>query len=188
MAKLTLDQIAFLRSHGITPSQVFDASHCQSEIDRKLRMENQDLYFYFGGALCAKGGHSLRTKAGHCIQCDTSKIAYQLRSIASGYIYLAYSAATGLIKIGFTKHHPQDRSALLREQRYANAADWEVKRMAKMDHDAGRKEFLIHAALAAYQKTITYEKTAGEFIACREVFSCGLDTAIRAFDGVVIGG
>lgn len=184
MATLTQDQISFLESHGIAPSQVFDASRCRSAAERERRMEEQELHFYFGGALCAKAGHSLRSKKGFCIQCDTAKIAYQRRSTASGYIYLAHSATTGLIKIGFTKHHPQERAALLRDQRYANAADWDVKRLAKFDRDAGRKEFAIHAALASHQKTITYEKTAGEYVDCREVFSCDLETAISAFDQV----
>ncbi len=148
-------------------------------------MEEQGFYFYSGGARCAKGGHSLRTKAGHCIQCDTSKIAYQLRSAASGYIYLAYSAATSLVKIGFTKHHPQDRAKLLREQRYANADDWDVKKLAKLERDAGKIEFSLHAALEQYQRPITYSKTAGQIVECREVFACDLSTAFAAFQAAI---
>ncbi|MBK1679654.1 GIY-YIG nuclease family protein [Rhodocyclus tenuis] len=181
MLKLTNDQLAFLKSHGIAPGQVFDASACRSKAEREAQMDEQERYFYSGGALCARGGHSLRTKAGHCIQCDTSKIAYQLRSAASGYIYLAHSAATGLVKIGFTKHHPQHRAKLLRDKRYANANDWDIKRIAKLERDAGKKEFSLHAALEQYQKPVSYRKTADEVVECREVFACNLITAINAF-------
>lgn len=60
--------------------------------------------------------------------------------------------------------------------------------MAKMDRDARRKEFSFHAALHAYRRAITYEKTAGECVVCRELFFCGLETAVLAFDSVVIKG
>ena len=107
MVQLTNEQITFLKSQGIAPAQLFDASHTKSKADREAQMDALELSLYFGGAACAKGGHTLRTKAGHCIQCDTSKIAYQLRHSASGYVYLAYSQSKKLTKVGFTKNHPR---------------------------------------------------------------------------------
>jgi hypothetical protein len=98
---------------------------------------------------------------------------------------LAHSLATGLVKIGFTKHHPQDRARLLRDQRYANADDWDIKRIAKLERDAGKAEFSPHAALEQYQKSVTYRKTAGEIVECREVFDCDLSTAVNAYQSAV---
>jgi hypothetical protein len=182
MAKLTNEQITFLNSQGISPAQLFDASHTKSKADREAQMDALELSLYFGGAACAKGGHTLRTKAGHCIQCDTSKIAYQLRHSAAGYVYLAYSQSKKLSKVGFTKSHPQERAEFLRKEQYANASDWTIKKMAKFEKDAGRREFAIHSHLERYLKPVTYEKYKGQMVECKEVFSCDLDVAIKAFD------
>ena len=126
MAQLSKDQVSFLKSQAISPAQVFDASKTTSKADRESQMGVLELSLYFGDAACKKGGHTLRTKAGHCIQCDTSKIAYQFRHSASGYVYLAYSTNSGLTKVGFTKNHPQDRTELLRREKYARASDWDI--------------------------------------------------------------
>jgi hypothetical protein len=185
MSKLTKTQIAFLKSQGISAGQVFDASACRRKAEREAQMEELGLYFYSGGALCAKGGHSLRTKAGHCMQCNPANVAYQLRSVASGYIYLAHSAATGLVKIGFTKLPPHERAKDLRKHRYANVADWEIKEHKKVDRDAGKIEFSIHAALDPYQKVITYHKGFSQTVECREVFACELRIAVEVFFSAV---
>jgi T5orf172 domain len=184
MALLSKEQIVFLKSQGISPAQVFDASMTKSKADRESQMEALELSLYFGGAACSKAGHTLRTKAGHCIQCDTSKIAYQLRHSASGYVYLAYSQSRRLAKIGFTKNHPQERVDMLRREQYANAPDWELKKNIKYEKDAGRKEFAIHSLLEEHLKPISYEKYKGQMVECREVFTCDLPLAAKAFDQV----
>jgi hypothetical protein len=182
MASLSKEQIAFLKSQGIAPAQVFDASMTKSKVDRESKMEALELSLYFGGAACSKAGHTLRTKAGHCIQCDTSKIAYQLRHSASGYVYLAYSKSKSLAKVGFTKNHPQDRVEMLRREQYANAADWDLKKSIRYEKDAGRKEFAIHSLLEEHLKPISYEKYKGQMVECKEVFTCDLLLATKAFD------
>lgn len=128
MAKLSNEQISFLKSQGVSPSQVFDASLIKGKAARDIQMEALEISFYVGGTACQKAGHTLRTKAGHCIQCDTSKIAYQLRNSSSGYVYLAYSKIKKFTKVGFTKSHPQDRADFLRREKYANALDWDIKK------------------------------------------------------------
>ena len=184
MGLLTKEQINFLKSQGIAPAQVFDASMTKSKADRESKMEALELSFYFGGDACSKGGHTLRTKAGHCIQCDTSRIAYQLRYSASGHVYLAYSQSKRLAKVGFTKNHPQDRAELLRKEQYANASDWDIKKMMRFEKDAGRREFAIHSLLEAHLKPISYEKYKGQMVECREIFTCDLQLAITALDQV----
>jgi len=147
-------------------------------------MDLLELSLYYGGAACREGGHTLRTKAGHCIQCHTEKIAYQFRHSASGYVYLAYSQSKKLTKIGFTKNPPQARIDLLRQERYANASDWELKKMAKFEKDAGRREFAIHSLLENHLSPVFYEKYKGQMVECREVFSCEQQVAIKAFEQV----
>src|SRR5690606_552486 len=103
-------------------------------------------------AICQRGGHSLRTKSGHCIQCRTSNIAYQLRSSANGYVYLAYSASTNYVKVGYSKYHPQERAEFLRNGAYGNIKDWDVKKVVKFERNAGQIEFAVHSKLEPYLK------------------------------------
>lgn len=186
MYKLSSEQIVFLKSQGISPTQVFDASATSKKSEREAQMTALELYFYYGGAVCQKGGHSLRTKAGHCIQCDRSKIAYQLRSSSAGYVYVAFSQSKKLSKIGFTKNHPNERVGLLSKERYANTHDWALKKYKKYESDAGKKEFEIHLILEKHLATISYEKNRGEMVTCRETFSCELSIALKAFDAVTL--
>ncbi|GJG96840.1 GIY-YIG nuclease family protein [Cupriavidus pauculus] len=183
MTQLTTEQLSFLRAQRISLSWVFDASGL-SAAERKSVMSALSKKFYYGGASCKAAGHSLRTKSGHCIQCDTSKIAYELRSSASGHVYLAHSPSTGLIKIGYTQQHPQDRGQFLRNEAYGGIQDWDIKRLAVLDKDAGKKEFEIHQRLDRFQKPILYKKGA-VVVECREIFSCDLSSAIIIFDEIV---
>lgn len=147
-------------------------------------MEALELSICFGVPPCQKGGHTLRTKAGHCIQCDTAKIAYQFRHSAAGHVYLAFSSVAKLAKVGFTKGSPQDRVDFLCRERYGNATDWELHKAARFEKDAGRKEFAVHSLLESHLKLVTYEKYKGQMVECREVFSCDLAVALKAFDQV----
>jgi len=180
MAQLTVDQIRFLKLQNVSPSLLFDGTGL-TKAQRDLAMDGLEKYFYYGGTACAKAGHTLRSKAGHCIQCDTAKIAYQLRSSASGYVYLAYSKSTKLTKVGYSKHHPQDRGQFLRKEAYGNINDWDIKKIAFLNKDAGKKEFQIHSALEKYQISINYEKARNVFVECREIFNCDLEVAVAAF-------
>ncbi|GAB3553634.1 hypothetical protein GCM10027343_40620 [Noviherbaspirillum agri] len=182
MAQLTDEQIQFIKSQNLPLSKFFDASGLLKE-ERTRAMTALEIPFYYGGAIC-KEGHSLRAKSGHCIECDTSRIAFQLRNSASGYVYIAFSPSTRLIKVGYSKLHPQDRGAFLRNEAYGNIRDWDVKKITHIAKDAGKKEFLIHSALAKYQKTIKYEKGRGNFVECREIFDCPLNDAITVFTSI----
>lgn len=180
MAQLTNEQLAFLKGQKVSPSLLFDGSGL-SKRAREVAMDTLEKFFYYGGAPCTKAGHTLRSKAGHCIQCDTSKIAYQLRNSAAGYVYLAYSKSTRFSKIGYSKHHPQDRKDFLNKEAYGNITDWDIKKIVVLEKDAGKKEFEIHSSLEQYQKAITYEKTRGLIVECREIFSCDYLVALEAF-------
>lgn len=183
MAKLTQEQLLFLKSQHISPSLVFDASG-YSRADRALIMEREGKLFYFGDALCKKAGHSLRTKSGHCIQCNTSNIAYQLRSSATGFVYLAFSPSTKFVKVGYSKHHPQERAEFLRNEAYGNLRDWDVKRVVRFEKNAGRVEFSIHAKLEPYLRPVVYKRANGQIVECREIFCCDLELAKREFDAI----
>ena len=179
MSKLTPEQLIFLKSQQISLSLLVDAGHL-SKISREKFMNESGHKFYYGGAPCKAAGHTLRSKAGHCIQCDTSKIAYQLRSSAAGYVYLAHSEQNGFIKIGFSEVDPYARVTWLQASAYGDVNDWEIKRSVKILKDAGKCEFEIHAALEKWRKSIVYQKN-GQAVECREIFSCSLVEAEKHF-------
>ncbi|MES2414512.1 MAG: hypothetical protein V4614_11965 [Pseudomonadota bacterium] len=184
MASLSNQQLRFLKEQGVSLSQVIDASGLSSK-DRVTKMETLGASFYYGGAICKAGGHSLRTKPGHCIQCDTSKIAYQLRHTASGHVYLAYSWSRQYAKVGYSKAYPEERVGFLCRENYGNANDWELKHTIFVSKSAGRYEFNIHARLEQYRKPVLYEKYGGVFVECREIFSCPLPIAGSAFENAL---
>jgi len=170
MSELTSEQLSFLKSQGVSLSLAVDAGHL-SKGAREAFMNESGHKFYYGGPPCKAAGHTLRSKAGHCIQCDTSKIAYQLRSSATGYVYLANSERKGFIKIGFSEVDPYNRVTWLQTSAYGDVNDWEIKRSIKIRQDAGKCEFAIHAALEKWRKPIKYQKN-GEDVECREIFAC----------------
>ena len=75
MAEPSDDQRKFLRDQKLPLSFLFDASGMR-KVDYEAVMKRDEKFFAFGVTPCSKGGHSLRTRSGHCIQCDTAKIAY----------------------------------------------------------------------------------------------------------------
>lgn len=184
MASLTSDQRLFLKRQGVSLSLVFDASGL-SKTQRLSQMEQLDKKFYYGGASCKAAGHTLRSKAGHCIECDTAKIAFQLRSSQSGYVYIAYSRRGLCAKVGVTSVGPKERIALLAASGYANCTDWSLIESVYLMRNAGSKEFQIHSLLERFQRQVVYEKQCGVEQECREVFFCKLPHALTAFQMVL---
>ena len=180
MAKLNASQIEFLKKHGISLSTILDASGLTKR-DREIAMTNIGANFYYSDSLCQKAGHALRTKAGHCIQCFTSKIAFQGRSSASGYVYLARAVRDKLIKIGYSSAHPADRIQYLNREAYGGVSDWDLREFVYMVSDAGRTEFLIHSILERDRANAIYTNQKGIVVECKEIFACSLDRALNAF-------
>ena len=168
MAVLTSDQILWLKTQRILPSQMFDATGLSAK-DRVRLMKENGFSFYFGGAHCGSGGHSLRTKAGHCIQCDTSKIVFQSRSTSPGYVYIAGSPRAQLVKVGMTIDIA-DRAGKLNDYAYGGAQDWELLVYA-WTTDSGRCEFSTHAKLEQFGADGFYIR-AGKKQVCYELFNC----------------
>lgn len=184
MAKLSVEQVQFLRQQGISLSNVFDGSGLSAK-ERIAKMSALGTPFYYGGAACQAAGHTLRSKPGHCIQCDTAKIAYQLRHAASGHVYLAYSDSRQYAKVGFSQAHPEERVAFLRREMYGAASDWKLQTTRLLERRAGEHEFAIHAQLEPYRKPVTYEKYPGVFVECREIFACSQQVALASFKNVL---
>lgn len=173
MADLTQDQLRFLSSQRVPTSMLFDATGMRKR-DYALAMAEVGAYFAFGVTPCGAGGHQLRTKAGHCIQCDTSKIAFALRHSTEGSVYIAYSETARLVKVGVAGDL-DDRLNKLRDYRYGGASDWALLCSAFVQ-EAGRLEFAVQDRLGQHRVPGTYMR-GGRIQGCYELFACEVSEA-----------
>ena len=176
MSALTKAQLGFLSHHEIPLSRVFDASSL-SRSEYQSAMKALGMVVAYGVSPCKSGGHTLRTRAGHCAQCNTAVLAYQLRNDAAGYVYVAYSAATKLVKVG-TSGTPDDRMAYLNWFGYGGASDWRVHQSVWCER-SGQIEFSVHGTLSRYRVLRHYKISSG-ISECYELFSCAKSVAVKA--------
>jgi hypothetical protein len=181
MAKLTDDQRRFLFEQKIPLSMVFDGTGMKPS-QYKPRMEELGMLFVFGITPCKKSGHTLRSKSGSCIQCNTAYIEYQKRSVKNASVYLAGSPSTRLLKIGMTTDIDR-RRVFLNQHRYGDVQDWEML-ISVQTEDAGRMEFQVHQALNDFSVDGAYIKE-GRRQQCYELFRCSYMTARSALSEVL---
>lgn len=179
MITLNPEQTAFLKRHEIPMSKVFDASGL-SRAEYSQIMGELELIIAFGVTPCAKAGHTLRTRAGHCAQCNTQAIAFIKRTYDEGDIYVARSDRAKLVKVGVASD-AKKRMHWLNEYRYGEADDW-ILVYSRRVPKAGRIEFLIHSDLIQHAKPILYTKF-GKQVLCKETYSCSSSAAVRAVNG-----
>lgn len=179
---LSKEELAFLKSQNLTADDVYDGRGQSASIWKaRARALNRTIVF---GAPCQKAGHRLRTRSGHCAQCDTSKISYQHRYHSPGYVYIAGSRAARLIKIG-TAIDIEQRLRNLRYQEYGNIRDWVMLFTARVKNGGEVERNALHL-LKHCQVIRTYDKDgspqdAAELL--RTGFSeawSAMQTAIRA--------
>ena len=130
------------------------------------------------GSNCEAQGHRLRTKVGHCVQCDTSKIARMKRFSESAFVYIAGSLRTKSIKIGTSKV-PNERHKKNSYDGYGGADDWVPLFEVKFEN-AGRVESDAQLMLAASKVSSEYMKDGVTRQSSRETFSCSFSEAKRA--------
>jgi hypothetical protein len=125
---LTEDQRYFLARQGIDEDEVLDTSHLSSR-QYKRAMERADLLFALVANPCYNG-HSLRSRSGHCIQCDHTRIAFTRRHHEPNYVYIAGSKSARVVKVGSTSS-PYDKDAYLNTRRWGGIADWRLLYLGK---------------------------------------------------------
>lgn len=181
MANLSTDQIFFLKTQRIPLSSVFDASGMRTAEYQSL-MKAEGKSFAYGVTPCAKGGHTLRTRKGHCIECDHAKIAFMLRHDKRAYVYIAASHDGRLIKVG-SSGDVTDRAKKLSEYRYGGFEDWQILSTVATDA-AGQVECEVHSRLASFSVDGHYLR-AGRRQECYELFRCDFSDARDALRAAV---
>ena len=178
VAKLTDEQIQFLNRLGVPVEKTFDATGLSKSYYRQL-MKERSLEVAYGVNPCKRGGHTLRSRSGHCIQCNTANLRYQNRYSESGFLYLATSALGGVIKFGQTKNVVQRRMTL-NESSYGGFDDWSIVSFARIN-EAGKVEAIIHSHLSHMRVFSDYSKD-GTTQSASEIFKLSVDEAKIIFE------
>lgn len=182
MTKLSSSQLDFLSHHRIPLSEVFDATGIPKKKYQAL-MRQAKKHIAIGVSPCAKADHTMRTRSGHCIQCNPANIAFQLRSDADGTIYLAGSQSEELLKIGFSKNI-NNREYQINTNFYGGANDWEMIFWIEVDQ-AGTIEIDIHKVMHKFSVPGTYFSNNVE-IDCYELYKCNASVARNAIKSQVL--
>ncbi len=181
MAILTTEQLTFLRQQKIPLGSLFDAAGLRKEA-YQAQMKADEKLFAYGVTPCKSGNHTIRTRAGHCVQCDHSRIAFMMRTQKRGYVYIAVSQKSRLIKIGSTENVDY-RAKSLNDQRYGASTDWEML-VKVLSSRSGRLEGDVQSRLADFSVIGTYTKD-GKLQQCYELFRCNFSDAFEALQSEV---
>lgn len=170
--KISEEQLFFLKKHNIPISKIFDASNQKREIYRSS-MKALDKLVAINATPCTRYGHTIRTRNGHCCQCNTAAIAYIKRHYANGYVYIVGSQEKKVLKVGST-NNIENRVNSLNFENYASINDWELILYYKCNN-IGLIETEAHNKLNKFQIERTYTKNGRTQIAY-EIFDCNYDT------------
>jgi hypothetical protein len=164
---LTPTELNFLSSQGLGPDDVMDVRGMPQWLWFK-RIEEENMTVALGSR-CRAAGHRLRSRRGHCVQCDTSKLSFVARYSADQYVYIAGSRLAKLMKFGTCRDCAQ-REKQLRAERYGGVGDWRMVysvevRNAGAVEDAARSRLSRYAVSSDYWKNNS-RQTASEVLRC----------------------
>ena len=179
---LTKDQFSFLRSQNIQLSRVFDATGMPTK-QWKQEMSRLGMEVAIGVTPCNKSRHTIRTRSGHCAQCNTHSFAYSRRYHKKNYIYVASSRESNLIKVG-TAEDIDEREKTLNYFGYGQANDWRIQHK-ELCENAGCVEKRTHESLSEYWIRRNYKKQ-GRVVDCEELFRCEVVLAVVAIKMAII--
>lgn len=164
-------------------SRVFDAEGLPSAWWKEI-MSSQRLWVAYGTTPCRAAGHRLRTRKGHCVQCNPAALAFLRRHDLEGTVYVAYSRKLRLVKVGCAECIAQ-REASLNADGYAGTSDWEIRYHAESDR-AGKLEAKVHDILREHRYGVQYFRLQTEsYVWANELFRCRLAKAKDALRAAI---
>lgn len=176
--KLTKSHLDFLETQKISLSRVFDASGMHKK-DYQSVMSELEMLVAYGVTPCQKYGHTLRTRAGHCAQCNTAALAFLSRHDEEGDVYVAHSSNESITKIGVASSYIA-RLRSLNSIGYGGIRDWEIAFTIRVSK-AGLIEYRAQKSLRDWRISKSYNKS-GQLVSCLELFRCDKNMAISAVE------
>lgn len=166
MTELTEKELDFLDKQNVSLKEVCNISGMKTK-EYKVFMKDNDYLIGYGGTPCKKEGHTLRLRHGHCAQCNTQGIAITQRKSMDGFLYVAISFSTGLVKVGVSTDFSK-RELKLNAQKYGSIKDWNIVFVCE-GKDIGDKENRIHNEFIDYRVKKGFEKE-GKTVEAQEIF------------------
>lgn len=175
------EEIAFLEKYNISHEKVFDAMGMRKSVWTEL-ISGGDYALAHRTTPCKKYGHTLRTRAGHCAQCNPANMNYQGRYHEKRNLYLAQSLRGDIFKVGISKNL-KEINKTLNSQMYAGEWDWLIIWSECVD-DAGRVEAAVKKMLAPYAVEVEHIR-GGQLQKTTETFRSKKDLIVELIKRVV---
>lgn len=179
--RLRNDEREFLARHKIPEDRVADMRHRAAWASCAEFMHTDGYYVAWGFRKCLLG-HRLTTAKGRCLQCNSTPIGFMKGYWTEGFVYLLASASEATVKIGWTGDLDK-RLRELRSERVGSVSDWAIKR-SRLCSQPAALENALHARLAKHKELRQYMRHRIPREA-RELFSCSVHTALRAWNEIV---
>lgn len=158
----------FIKNHNLPISSTFNASGMRKK-DYRIAMKELNKQIAYNTSPCKKYGHKLRTRSGHCVQCDTTKFAFLERYDSQNYLYIASSKKRNFHKVGLA-NDIREREVTLNRSGYGGTDDWKIQDNIFCDK-AGRIENNIHKKLHEYNYIFEYFRRDFKVnVQCTEIF------------------
>lgn len=177
MAKLDIEISEWLNKHNIPISKVMDASEYSGKSTYGPVMKQNGFLLATGVTPCKTASHRLRTRHGHCVMCDPTKLRYQQRYSEEAIIYVARSSSDKrFVKIGITTNIERRKQTLNTNGGYAGLLGWKINFQEKVSN-AGDIENLVKKKLSGFSTTQEYMKN-GRLQTATEIFQAQLELVI----------
>jgi hypothetical protein len=172
-----------LNSLGIREDETLDVSSYSSKAERKHAAQEHGAKVTYGYTPHFKCGYCLKTPSGNCIVCESKNLAYSKNHNDGGYIYIARSLKSQLVKVGSTSNIKK-RVTVLNADRYGSQTDWEIVHFMHVEKKRGVIETEVQNLLKENYVISHYFKN-GIKQSTYEVFDCSVMKALSLLEEVV---
>ena len=179
--ELSQEQIDFLNLHNISRDKVFGATKYTQKTYRAL-MKEGGFIVATGVTKCNEGHHSLRSRSGHCVMCNSATLSFQKRHKNIGDLYVMHSPNTNLVKVGIADS-AEERIVTVNKQAYGDVKDWRLVFWIRVTN-AGYAEGRVHTLLSEYSEERYFYK-GGSMVIAKEIFSCAPEYAINSIKEIL---
>ena len=187
MIIFTSEELNFIHENGLTEDDFYDGRG-ESQRERHDNAKQSGCICVVAGE--CRNGHRLKTRSGHCIQCNSAVIAFQKRNSRSGAIYVATNG--DYCKVGVVDNNINNVEQAIhnREMRlnleggYGGMTGWKIIAWAPVSGNLGKIEDDIHHQLTQYSVEAEYTYS-GNSRSAQEMFECDRDEAVDRIDEVI---